>query len=544
MRTYDQLRQTSMYKKIENLSIKNTIFLFSGFFILAFIIFFHSVYTGSIHLSFDELYSIAMTDYSYSEIYRITAKDVHPPLFYWLLKLIRIPFDITNDTLYTYRYFTCLFYLSSLLVCAFPIRRLLGIGIASITSIILIFLPISFYTYSYVRMYALVVPLLLAVFIYIYDTYKNNTLWAWLKLFIFTLAAMYTHYYALLAAFWMFILYFILLIQSNSDKKRAQIKRYIFLGITLTLCYIPWLIELYNQILVVKNNYWINRPGFKELVFSLQYYFSPKHFEEQYSKYFSISWPLAITFLSLISTIIIFISGSILNRNKEEKKMGIFAFSSIGVTIAFILIYSYLFSPVFYVRYLSCYIGLFCIGCSITIHSLIIDGKKWHKGIIALFFICLFVLYGICLYFNEMRSKINKKEDSEKNFLIEKFMEDTNKIIYTEEILAPNLGVMSIYYPEYKYFIINDGIIPSDMLNIPDYNDPYALAPFKHLKAVSEINIDKYGVYSTGYPESISRILGDQYEVVDHLEGTILFKFKKKDKIENDSISTNPITKQ
>lgn len=530
-----------MQTKLDRLSKKNTAILFALFFIFSIILFLYGIYTSGTNLSFDELYSIAMTDYSYGEIYKITAQDVHPPLFYWLLKAVSSPFNIDSDNLYIYRYFAGLFYVMSLLVCFFPIRRVFGTGIAFTTSILLVFLPISYYIYTYVRMYAIAVPLLLLMFVYISDTYKNNTYHAWIKLFFATLATMYTHYYALVAAFVMIALYGIILIAISRKQYKSHLKRYLILGLALVVCYIPWLIELYNQITHVTANYWITKPSILVLLFSFQYYFSPKHFEEQYIEYFSSSWIIVIICLSLLSIILTIISALSINGKKGDKILGILPLATILGTILIVLLYTYLYNPIFYVRYLSCFVGLFAIGCSIFISFLLKERKKWYRYLVTVFFISLFFLSATCYYIGEKRKAGREsKKETDTAQRIEEFMKGTNNIIYSEEIMAPHLGVLSMYYKQYEYNVINDGVVPPDMLYVPDYNSPFALAPFKLLKSVPSIQIDEYGIYATGFPESVSRILGDEYEVTEHLEGTTLFKFRKKNKIANDSISNIP----
>lgn len=47
---------------------------------------------GGDFISFDESYTFAMIKHSFLEIWRITAADVHPPLFYWYLKILTFPF--------------------------------------------------------------------------------------------------------------------------------------------------------------------------------------------------------------------------------------------------------------------------------------------------------------------------------------------------------------------------------------------------------------------------------------------------------------------
>lgn len=520
-----------MYEQLESLSKKKTIILFTFVFLFSSVLYSIAIYLAGVNLAFDELYSIAMTDYSYSEIYNITARDVHPPLFYWLLKLIGGLFTFSHFELYEYRYITGFFYLTSLLVCFFPVRRMFGNTTAFATSLILVLLPAAFYTYNYVRMYSLAVPLLLAVFVYMYDAYRNNSGWAWGKLFIFLLAAMYTHYYALLAAFWGMILFVVLiLVTEKGEKRKSEIKRYFILGAALVVSYIPWLIELYKQVTTVKENYWITKPTIAEFLFSLQYYFSPKHFEKKYTDFFSSSWPLFFSFLLLGLTLLIFYVGLRSKEDKEKKTMGLYASCIMWVTIVFIVLYSYLFSPVFFVRYLSTYIGLFSVSCAIFITAIIKEKKKSGNLLVAAFFSVLIFLSCICYYLNGIRRINSPKGNKVYTEKLEKFMRGTNGIIYTEEILSPNLATMSMNYPQYEYVILDDGITPPEMSFVPDFkNDPYALAPFRLLKSTTQLSIDSLSVYATPFPESIERILGKEYEVVEHLDGSILYKFRKKE---------------
>ena len=44
---------------------------------------------------FDESYSVAIANHSFSEIWTIGSHDVHPILYYWMLKIINIIFTLT-----------------------------------------------------------------------------------------------------------------------------------------------------------------------------------------------------------------------------------------------------------------------------------------------------------------------------------------------------------------------------------------------------------------------------------------------------------------
>ncbi|MFR3782676.1 MAG: hypothetical protein ACLTXR_02275 [Clostridia bacterium] len=54
---------------------------------------------------FDESYSVAISNHSFSEIWTIGGNDVHPILYYWMLKIINILF---GSNIIIYRIFSVL----------------------------------------------------------------------------------------------------------------------------------------------------------------------------------------------------------------------------------------------------------------------------------------------------------------------------------------------------------------------------------------------------------------------------------------------------
>jgi uncharacterized membrane protein len=62
-------------------------FLLSG---ICFIL--YLVLIGGDYVWMDESYTFAMVKHSFSDIWRITGADVHPPLYYWYLKILIAPF--------------------------------------------------------------------------------------------------------------------------------------------------------------------------------------------------------------------------------------------------------------------------------------------------------------------------------------------------------------------------------------------------------------------------------------------------------------------
>ena len=65
------------------------------------------VLVGAFHgyIWFDESYSVAIANHSFSEIWRIGSGDVHPVLFYWALHALNLVF---GQNILAYRLFTVL----------------------------------------------------------------------------------------------------------------------------------------------------------------------------------------------------------------------------------------------------------------------------------------------------------------------------------------------------------------------------------------------------------------------------------------------------
>ena len=60
---------------------------------------------GAFHTNiwFDEAYTVGLVNHSFSEIWQITGNDVHPPLYYWMLKIISLLF---GSSILVYRLFS------------------------------------------------------------------------------------------------------------------------------------------------------------------------------------------------------------------------------------------------------------------------------------------------------------------------------------------------------------------------------------------------------------------------------------------------------
>lgn len=199
----------------------------------------------------DEAYSIDLVRGSVSDIIQGAAADVHPPLYYLILKLAA---SFGGEALFKYRIVTALgTYLNLLLVGATMIRRQWG---CRVSTLYILWFGLTYSTLeksTFVRMYSWGGLFVTAAAVFLFFYYKNGRKRDIFLGIMMTLAAMYTHYYAVMAVFfaWLFLLLAVFL------KKRRKTGYILLGGAAVAAGYLPWLGKLLNQSKRVTDNYWM-----------------------------------------------------------------------------------------------------------------------------------------------------------------------------------------------------------------------------------------------------------------------------------------------
>ena len=169
---------------------------------------------------FDESYSIAIAKHSFKEIWQIGSHDVHPVLYYIMIRIVML---ITNNSIVCVRLFSCVpLILMSILGYSF-IRKEFGNKAGLIFTFFSLFFPTLLTYAGEIRMYTWAMLFVTMMFVYAYtimNNYnvrevlsddnnimyenkiksKNTLLKYWIIFSIFSLASAYTHYYALVVA--------------------------------------------------------------------------------------------------------------------------------------------------------------------------------------------------------------------------------------------------------------------------------------------------------------------------------------------------------
>lgn len=199
----------------------------------------------------DEAYTFAMLRHSFSEIWAITAADVHPPLYYFLLKLLSAPFGCN---LWAVRFFSALPCVLLLVTAAFQLPKLFGKRTAALFLLLCLLYPYTMTNAAETRMYSLAQLFVFLNALFACRCWQWNLGRDWAGFALSGVCAAYTHYFALVSAG---MIYLITLLAATW-KKRQLLKPWLLASMATILLYLPWLGCFLSQLAYkIENPYWI-----------------------------------------------------------------------------------------------------------------------------------------------------------------------------------------------------------------------------------------------------------------------------------------------
>ena len=219
--------------------------------IVGIIFIFLSVFHSNIW--FDEAYSVGLANQSLIDIWKIGGNDVHPVLYYWMLRIVNL---LTNGSVLAYRLFSVIPIVLLGILGITHIKKDFGEKEGVIFSFLCYFVPIMTVNANQIRMYSWSIYIITILAIYAYRIYLGQTSKKnWIIFGISSLASIYIHYYGLMAAG---LINLFLLIYFIKNKKWKELKFQIVIGIIQVILYIPWLIYLLAQMKHVSKGFWID----------------------------------------------------------------------------------------------------------------------------------------------------------------------------------------------------------------------------------------------------------------------------------------------
>lgn len=337
--------------KTKNIRNINSKYIFFSIIILGAI--FSILQCFHINLWFDESYSIAIANHPFNELWTIGSHDVHPVLYYIIIKLI---LTITNGSIICVRIFSAVPLIIMGILGYTHIRKDFGEKAGMLFTLFSLFFPPCIVYASEIRMYTWAMLFATIMVIYAYRIFKGSGKINkdWIIFSIFSLACAYTHYYALAIAFVINIALFIYFLR-KSIKNRSKnggfyvenLKRGIISAVLQIIGYMPWLVVLMGQVSST-DSFWIGVPDFLDI---LEFQFTGNLGDLLHIPAF-LSWPFTIIFVIYIIYM--------LKKywKKEEIKPAKMLLSLYGAVVAFIGIISIVKLPILFARYFLTMTGM------------------------------------------------------------------------------------------------------------------------------------------------------------------------------------------
>lgn len=241
------------------------------------------VLMGAFHgyIWFDESYSVAIANHSFSEIWRIGSGDVHPVLFYWALHALNLVF---GQNILAYRLFTVLGSVALASLGYTHVRRDFGWKPGVLFTAFVLFIPYTAIMATEIRMYswatfsvmlcaltawriacALREPASEGFAAEVQKRAQGKRLLAgaplswWVVFAVSSLASAYLHYFGAMSAFMVNLLLLIFCINRAARRRGAAALGVLVASAAIQVAlYVPWLLVLVRQMGVVSNTYWAN----------------------------------------------------------------------------------------------------------------------------------------------------------------------------------------------------------------------------------------------------------------------------------------------
>ncbi len=320
---------------------------------------------------YDEMFTLGLANQSLGELISITAGDVHPPLYYMIVKLfLTIGGAGGLETQITLAKLASVFSFGlCVLLSAVKIRKNFGLFASGVFSFLLVSMPqLSGYLVE-MRMYGFAILFITtgAVSAYELSSGREGAGKNWFLLAACSLAACYTHYFACVAACMVYAYLFVSLWMEG--RLRARIKAFLISGFACAACYLPWLLTVVtDQLGQVKENYWIQPVSLRTLGGCVKFLFLPSFPGEKINIVLAVV--LFVLYVLLLGKAFIRYAGS---ASKQEKSMTVFAagcVSVLGGIVLFGFAASIAIKPIFVYRYMLPAMGVFWLAFSVLLTGL------------------------------------------------------------------------------------------------------------------------------------------------------------------------------
>ena len=213
---------------------------------------------------FDEAFSSYITQFSFYDIARYTATDVHPPLYYWLLKAWESVFGYNSEL--AIRSMSLLFAAIATVFGFLLLRRLFGRKAAVLGLLFVVLSPVVVRYSAEARMYMVELTIILAATYTMVRALEQKKLGLWVVYGVLVGLGMWVHYFTALAWLahwaWRLAVVYQLGVRGKAFAKRFFSKEWITAHVIAIAIFLPWIpFMLYQLGIVQSSGFWIGPVG-------------------------------------------------------------------------------------------------------------------------------------------------------------------------------------------------------------------------------------------------------------------------------------------
>lgn len=435
------------------------------------------LWTGIGHesLGFDEAYSLAAVGWDIPQMIPMIGKDSHPPLYFMQLNLWVRLFGHSPEAA---RSLSALGALALAALGFFPLRQWWGERRGLLYSLSCLATPMVVIMGQDARMYTWGAFFAAASFLAAWDVrqklgpdpgqpgaqHRHRRTWpSWLALALASVAAAYTHYYALLAAFaaWFLLLAWL---GVRSIRRRLPGRHLLAFGLwagLAVLAWLPWAGYVARQAGRISLNYWIPAPDAGTVVDMLC---MPWNFKYGMAFPSFLLMPLA---WALVLGGAAALAGRFwrLRQDRQQPEpadrsawfrleFALWGCGSFLLVLAIALGVSLAFRPVLVQRYMVCALGPLLMGLAWGLDRLFHPGQPRGRawGILGVFLVC----GGLIL--NQVHTTRFSGAMTEAVEFVSPRLGPDDVFIHASE---HTLGTFAWYFPDHKhYFYLPAGTVP------------------------------------------------------------------------------------
>lgn len=202
---------------------------------------------------FDEAFSAYLMRFNFVEITQFTAVDVHPPLYYWLLKVWTSVFGMSELGV---RSMSLVFAIVAIIGVFVLVRRLFNSpSVALLASLAMALSPMIVRFAHEARMYTVVLAIVIwATYLLLRAMESGQKRW-WVGYAVLVAAGMFTHYFAAMAwlGHWAWRWY-----EKRSGRlKQFWTKPWVWTHVLAVGLFSPWIYTAVKQFVTVQGGFWI-----------------------------------------------------------------------------------------------------------------------------------------------------------------------------------------------------------------------------------------------------------------------------------------------